>query len=344
MRRFACTQSAARLAPRASLAHGTSATLATSFSRSAAPVCMPLRRRLATDKDSGGSKYYAGLAAAILGAAAITGYAVLQMGDKPTHAPVALNQDEFRAFEVIEVADVTPNTRRIRFALPSKNHVLGLPVASCIVTRANIGENGKPVIRPYTPVTNDKKDKGHFDLVVKTYPTGVMSKHIYNLKIGDKLEVKGPISKLPYTKNMKKHIGMLAGGTGITPMLQVLEEILSERDDKTQVTLLFGNDSEDQIIIKDRLDNLAKRHPNFKVHYVVTKPNTDSWKGYTGFINGELIKRHIPGPSDDVLVMVCGPPPFYEALSGNKAKDYSQGELSGALKDLGYTKEQVFKF
>jgi hypothetical protein len=33
-----------------------------------------------------------------------------------------------------------------------------------------------------------------------------------------------------------------------------------------------------------------------------------------------------------------------DAVSGNKAKDYSQGELSGALKDLGYTSAQVFKF
>jgi predicted ferric reductase len=40
-------------------------------------------------------------------------------------------------------------------------------------------------------------------------------------QVGDKVEVKGPFPKIAYTANMKKKIGMIAGGTGITPMLQV---------------------------------------------------------------------------------------------------------------------------
>jgi cytochrome-b5 reductase len=32
------------------------------------------------------------------------------------------------------------------------------------------------------------------------------------------------------------------------------------------------------------------------------------------------------------------------AISGDKAKDKSQGDLTGVLADLGYTKEQVYKF
>jgi cytochrome-b5 reductase len=42
-------------------------------------------------------------------------------------------------------------------------------------------------------------------------------------------------------------------------------------------------------------------------------------------------------------VFVCGPPPMLNALAGPKAKDYSQGEIGGALKNLGYTSEQIFK-
>jgi hypothetical protein len=46
--------------------------------------------------------------------------------------------------------------------------------------------------------------------VVKGYPEGKMSKHIVNLNVGDTLECKGPISKLPYTSNMKKKLGMVS--------------------------------------------------------------------------------------------------------------------------------------
>jgi cytochrome-b5 reductase len=330
-------------------------------------LSLPLRRRLATSDD--GSKQQDQkktlLTATVLLGGLAGGYAIYQsLGEtkdvakeeaapaakeaKPVAAAaaplVALNKDEFREFELVDVEDLTPNTRRLRFKLPSSDHVLGLPIASCVVTKANIGENGKPVIRPYTPVTNDKVDKGYVDFIIKDYPTGVMSSHIYHLKRGDKLQIKGPIPKLGYTKNMKKHLGMLAGGTGITPMLQVLEEVLSEKDDNTHVSLVFANNTEEDIILKDRLDALAKKHPNFEVHYVVATPKETSWNGHTGFINADIIKKHIPGPAEDVMVFVCGPPPFYQALSGPKAPDYSQGELAGVLKDLGYTSAQVFKF
>lgn len=73
------------------------------------------------------------------------------------------------------------------------------------------------VIRPYTPIDSD--DVGKFELLVKKYEQGNMSKHLHEMKIGDVLEVKGPIIKFPYTANSKSNIGMIAGGTGLTPMV-----------------------------------------------------------------------------------------------------------------------------
>ena len=52
----------------------------------------------------------------------------------------------------------------------------------------------------------------------------------------------------------------------------------------------------------------------------------------------------MPPPTDDNLVMVCGPPGLMKVVSGDKAPDKSQGPLSGALAELGYTPAQVFKF
>lgn len=198
------------------------------------------------------------------------------------------------------------------------------------------------VVRPYTPVTPIDQ-KGYFDLVIKYYDKGAMSKHIHSLKPGDYLEVKGPIPKIKYEKNMKKRIGMIAGGTGITPMLQVVREILRNPDDKTEIDLVFANDTEDDIILREEFDQLAQKYPNFRVYYVVLKPS-EEWNQGKGFVNEEIIREHIPPPSEDHLVMVCGPPGMMKAISGEKAKDKSQGELEGLLKKLGYTKEMVFKF
>jgi cytochrome-b5 reductase len=69
-------------------------------------------------------------------------------------------------------------------------------------------------------------------------------RHIFDMKVGEHLEMKGPFQKIEYTANMKSAIGMVAGGTGITPMYQVLTKILANPRDKTEVRLLFANETE----------------------------------------------------------------------------------------------------
>jgi len=126
-------------------------------------------------------------------------------------------------------------------------------------------------------------------------------------------------------------------------MYQIFSKILSNPADRTRVTLIFCNKTEEDILMKPILDDLAKKHPDrFKVIYMVDKPST-SWKGGSGYISKDVLKQHIAPPSADTLVIVCGPPPFYNLLSGPKTPDYQQGELKGLLKELGYNEGNVFK-
>ena len=65
-----------------------------------------------------------------------------------------------------------------------------------------------------------------------------------------------------------------------------------------------------------------------------------SWTGARGLITRELIEAHLPAPTDDVVIFVCGPPGMYESLCGPR----DDPELTGVLRDLGYSKDQVIKF
>ncbi|KAJ3694197.1 hypothetical protein LUZ60_009677 [Juncus effusus] len=259
-------------------------------------------------------------------------------------ANVALDPEKWLEFKLSETARVSHNTKLFRFTFDSAKK-LGLDVASCLLTRAQIGEESdgkkKYVIRPYTPIS-DPDSKGYFDLLIKVYPEGKMSQHFASLKTGDTLEVKGPIEKLRYTPNMKKQIGMVAGGSGITPMFQVIKAVLKNPDDITQVSLIYANVSPDDILLKNELDKLAS-YPNFKVFYTVDNP-TKNWKGGAGYVSKDMALKGLPGPGPDSLILVCGPPGMMNHVSGGKAKDWSQGEVSGVLKELGYTEEMVYKF
>lgn len=157
--------------------------------------------------------------------------------------------------------------------------------------------------------------------------------------------MKGPLPKYPWSTNKHDHITLIAGGTGITPMYQLVRAIFNNSDDKTKVSLVFGNVSEEDILLKKEFDELENKYPKrFKAFYTLDKP-PKSWPSGSGFITKELLKEVIPDPkSDNIKVFICGPPGLYKAISGPKKSPQDQGELDGVLKELGYTKEQVYKF
>lgn len=193
--------------------------------------------------------------------------------------------------------------------------------------------------------TDLSEQPGFLDLVVKVYPNGAMSEHLHSMNVDQRLSLKGPLPKYPWEANKHDHICLIAGGTGITPMYQLARQIFKNPEDKTKVTLVFGNVTEDDILLKKELQDLENTYPQrFKAFYTLDKPPKD-WTGGQGFITKELLKTVLPEPKEgNIKLFVCGPPGLYKAVSGNKVSPKDQGELTGILAELGYNKDQVFKF
>lgn len=180
---------------------------------------------------------------------------------------------------------------------------------------------------------------------MKKYPNGPMSTHLHDMVPGQRLDFKGPLPKYPWTPNKHDHIALVAGGTGITPMYQLARAIFKNPEDKTKVTLVFGNVSEEDILLKKEFAELENTYPNrFRAFYVLDNPPKE-WTGAKGYITKDLLKTVLPEPkSENIKIFVCGPPGLYKAISGTKVSPSDQGELSGILKELGYSKDQVYKF
>ncbi|PLW24614.1 hypothetical protein PCANC_13850 [Puccinia coronata f. sp. avenae] len=264
----------------------------------------------------------------------------------------ALSPKEWRNFKLKQVVPYNHNTSTFIFELPEGTDS-GLHVASCLITQSMAkegpmacnDEKGKPVIRPYTPVTPPKhKDSLH--LMVKNYAEGKMTNHIFSLKPGDQLSMKGPFPKWPYKPNEFKTIGMIAGGSGITPHWQIIQEIASNPQDKTKVVLLFANQKEEDILLRKEFERLAKEKPEqFSINFALDEAPRNWPKELKGYLTKEVLAAKLPPPSlgPDVKIFVCGPPGQVAAVAGPK-DDMKQGELQGMLKDLGFSQDQVYKF
>ncbi|KAL9391082.1 hypothetical protein Peur_015002 [Populus x canadensis] len=240
-----------------------------------------------------------------------------------------LDPENFKEFKLVKRTELSHNVAKFKFALPKPNSVLGLPIGQHMSCRGK-DSAGEEVIKPYTPTTLDS-DLGYFELVIKMYPQGRMSHHFREMREGDYLAVKGPKGRFKYQPNQVRAFGMIAGGTGITPMFQVTRAILENPNDKTNIHLIYANVTYEDILLKEEIDNLATTFPNrFKVYYVLNQP-PEGWEGGIGFISKEMIQSHCPLPAADVQILRCGPPPMNKAMASN-------------LNDLGYATQMQFQF
>lgn len=179
-----------------------------------------------------------------------------------------------------------------RFKLPAKTSILGLPIGQHISIGAPIEQpdgTTKEIVRSYTPISGDHQP-GYFDLLIKSYPQGNISKHMASLIVGQSIRVRGPKGAFVYTPNMVRHFGMIAGGTGITPMLQVIRAIVRgrEKGDRTEVDLIFANVTAQDILLQEDLDSLTKEDAGIRVHYVLDKP-PEGWTGGVGYVTADMI-------------------------------------------------------
>ncbi|KAK4057340.1 NADH-cytochrome b5 reductase [Microbotryomycetes sp. JL221] len=251
---------------------------------------------------------------------------------KPTPS---LDPQKWQKYKLIDKIVVSPNTAIYRFALPG-NKVLGLPIGQHISVSATI--DGKLIQRSYTPISSDD-DKGFFDLLIKSYPNGNISKHFSELKLGDYVDVKGPKGQMKYSPDLANEIGMIAGGTGITPMMQIIRAVLKNPLDTTKLSLIYANVKPEDILLKSELEGLAKAHPDrFKLYFVLNEP-PKSWSGGEGFVTTEMIKEHLPSPQPDSKILLCGPPPMMNAMKKSLAElNFDEPRTISKLPD------QVFAF
>ncbi|EPZ32751.1 Oxidoreductase, FAD-binding domain-containing protein [Rozella allomycis CSF55] len=223
---------------------------------------------------------------------------------------VLLRPNEWFKLPLKDKQVLSHNTAIYTFSLPSPDQSLGLPIGKHISARTTVDE--KVITRSYTPISSND-DIGILKLLVKTYPNGNLSKVFSELKVGDYLEISGPKGNFEYAQNMVDELGMIAGGSGITPMYQIIQYILSNGTDRTKISLIFANVSEEDILLRKELDDLQSKFNNFKVYYVLNKP-PENWKYGTGFVSADMIRQNLPKPSSKCKILLCGPPPMIKAM------------------------------
>jgi ferredoxin-NADP reductase len=205
---------------------------------------------------------------------------------------------------VKEILPRTYNVRSFRFAKPQTLNYK--PGQFMLVTIK--AEDGKQLTKPFS-ISSSPTEKTHVEFT-KKLSDSEFSAALKALKTGDWAVIDAPYGKFTFEGEHEK-IGLLAGGIGITPFRSICRYCTDMRLN-TKVTLLFGNRTENDIAFKEELEAMQKQNKNLRIVFILNEPGSE-WKGSTGVITAEMVKKEIPDYKETVFY-TCGPPVMVEIM------------------------------
>lgn len=219
---------------------------------------------------------------------------------EPTHSYLTL--------KVREVVRETPDTVTIVFEQPEP-HLDYKPGQFLTVI---IEINGKEERRSYSLCTSPFVDPFPA-ITVKRLPGGIVSNYLNDhIFPGKKVTVMKPMGHFTneYHSKHERAYGMIAAGSGITPIMGIIKSILINEPLST-VNLLYGSRSEEQIIFRKNLEKLQGQYPGrLEINHQLSKP-TDAWQGNRGRIEAETVRAFTENlrkrNNEDTHFFLCGP-------------------------------------
>ncbi len=164
-------------------------------------------------------------------------------------------------------------------------------------------------LKKHFSFSSSPTEKAHIEFTKKLTDSD-FSTALKALKPNDWARIDAPYGKFTFEGDHEK-IGLLAGGIGITPFKSICQ-YCTDKQLGTKVTLLYGNRTENDIAFRKELEALQKQNQNLKVVFILSEADSN-WKGATGLITADMIKKEIPDYKE-TMFYTCGPPKMVEIM------------------------------
>jgi ferredoxin-NADP reductase len=223
----------------------------------------------------------------------------VQPSSPSTHGAVML--------KLVRITRQTPDAKTLRFTLAENRHLAARP--GQFLTFSFLFD-GKKVVRSYS-ICSSPAAAGYVEITPKRMEKGCASIYLNDrAEVGMTVEASGPYGQFCFDEAKHKRVVLIAGGSGITPMMAMLRHI----DDyclPTSVTLLYSVRTNDDIIFRSELEVLRARLNNFQYHILFSQPPAE-WDGPKGRLNREFVESTVKEPASNYF-FICGPGPFMDA-------------------------------
>lgn len=238
---------------------------------------------------------------------------------------------QFHALTISDIREETAGAKSFAFEVPeSLKDDLAFMQGQYLTLRAEI--EGTEVRRPYSLCA--APSDGEWRICIKQDGKGGFSAFANEqLEVGDTLEVMGRAMGRfygPIEPDKAKKYVMFAGGSGVTPIMSNIREILA-KEPKAQILLFYGNRTRQDIIFREYFNDLKNTHmTRVQIFHVLSEEEPD-FPLLGGLLSEEKIVELLSKLTDPLTIdhyFICGPQPM---MDGAEA----------ALAQLGVDKDRI---
>lgn len=155
------------------------------------------------------------------------------------------------------------------------------------------------------------------DFLVRLLPEGAMASYLRSAcRPGDTIEMEGPLGSFRLSGEKGRHI-LIAGGTGLAPILAMLDELRTRPGPRSPVLLCFGCRTRAQIYYLDELELRGFWMPNLTQRIAVDQPPAGDGVRLGNVVSLLEQADIVPGATE---AYICGPPPMVAAARARLAE------------------------
>ncbi len=212
-------------------------------------------------------------------------------------------------FRVAEVIDEAPGTRTLRLVSAEGRPLPPFQAGQYIALFVEV--DGIRTSRPYS-ISSPPNQRGYYEITVRRVPDGLVSGYLLDrVEPGAVLEGSGPAGNFYHNPLFHaRTMVCIAGGSGITPFMSMIREVLDRGLDRT-IHLFYGNRNLEEAAFHETLLRLSERHENLHYRPVIEDP-PPGYDGLTGLITGELLREALGGDLEEKTFYLCGPQAMYD--------------------------------
>jgi ferredoxin-NADP reductase len=215
--------------------------------------------------------------------------------------------------EVVAMRSETTQAKSITLDLPNW---IGHQAGQHVDVRLT-AEDGYQAERSYS-IASPPEEAPRVTLTVERIDDGEVSPYLTeDLRVGDKLELRGPIGGyFVWEARLGGPLLLVAGGSGIVPLMAMLLH-RAATSSSVPTRLLYSSRSLEDVIYRDELDHLVTNTTLLEVVQTLTRLQPPGWTGYTRRIDTQMLREVAWSVEQRPLAFICGPTPFVETAAAS---------------------------